>query len=67
MANLIWLNTKVKILVNRVTVNVLAEVHSLINSNIVYKYVPQYFKLQNHNYCLWIDRILPTKFKFLYK
>ena len=32
MSNLIWLNTKVKILINRV--NELAEVHSLINSNI---------------------------------
>ena len=35
MSNLIWLNTKVKILINRI--NVLAEVHSLLNSNIVYK------------------------------
>ena len=33
MSNLIWLNTKVKILINRVIL--LAEVHSLINSNIV--------------------------------
>ena len=35
MSNLIWVNTKVKILINRV--NALAEVYSLINSNILYK------------------------------
>ena len=66
MSNLIWLNTKVKILINRV--NVLAEVHSLLNSNILYKHVPQHVKLHNHNYCLWtdIDKILPTKLKFLF-
>ena len=36
--------------------------------NIQYKYVPQHFKLQNHNYCLRtdIDKILPTKLKFTF-
>ena len=30
--------------------------------------MPQHFKLQNHNSCLWtdIDKILPTKLKFLF-
>ena len=71
MSNLIWLYTKVKILINRV--NVLAEVYSLINSNILYKIkiCATIFKLKNHNYWLPtdIDKILHIKFKlqFLFR